>query len=67
MNPSISFLSPFEIPHNKNAKFVKTEIKPFLHNLVYNYMQPLSFEKEPYSLERIPLIREHLETYLFYI
>ena len=25
------------------------------------------FENEPYSLETIPLIREHLDTYLFYI
>ena len=56
MNSSMSSLSPFEIPYNKNAKVVKTEIKPFLHNIVYNYTQPLSFENEPYSLETIPTI-----------
>ena len=67
MNPSISSPSPFEIPHIKNAKVIKTERKPFLHNIVYNYIQPLSFENEPYSLETIPLIREHLYTYFFYI
>ena len=67
MNSSISSPSPFEIPHIKNAKVVKTEIKPYLHNIVYNYTQPLSFENEPYSLETIPLLREHLNTYLFYI
>ena len=67
MNSSISSSSHFEISYNKNANVIKTEIKPFLHNLVYNYTQPLSFENEPYSLERIPLIREHLDTYLFYI
>ena len=67
MNSSISSPSPFEIPHIKNAKVVKTEIKPFLHNTVCNYTQPLSFENEPYSLETIPLIREHLDSYLFYI
>ena len=66
MNPSISSPPPFEIPHVKNAKVVKTEIKPFLNNIVYNYTQPLSFENEPYSLETIPLIRDHLDTYLFY-
>ena len=67
MKSSKSFPSPFEIPNNKNAKVIKTEIKLFLHNIVYNYTKPLSFENEPYSLETIPLIREHLDTYLFYI
>ena len=59
--------SPFEIPNIKNAKVVKTEIKPFLNNIVHNYTKPLSFENEPYSLETIPLFGEHLDTYLFYI
>ena len=67
MNSSLSSPSPFEIPYIKIAEVVKTEIKPFLHNNVYNYTQQLSFENEPYSLETIPLIREHLDTYLFYI
>ena len=57
----------FEIPNIKYAKVVKTEIKPFLNNIVYNYTKSLSFENEPYSLETIPLIREHLDTYLSYI
>ena len=59
--------SPFEIPNIKNAWVVKTEIKPVLNNIVYNYTKPLSFENEPYRLETVPLIREHLDTYLFYI
>ena len=67
MNSSVSSPSPFEIPYIVNAKVVKTETKPFLLNIVYNYTQPLSFDNEPYSLETIPLIREHLDTYLFYI
>ena len=67
MKSSMSSASPFEIPHIINAKVVKTEIKPFLHNIVYNYTKPLSFEIEPYSLETIPLIREHMDTYLLYI
>ena len=58
--------SPFEIPHIKNAKLVKLEIKPFLQNIIYNYTKPLPFENEPYTLETIPLIREHLDSYLFY-
>ena len=59
--------SPFEISNIRNAKVIKTETKPFLHNIVYNYTKPLPFENEPYSLETIPLNREHLDTYPFYI
>ena len=66
MKSSKSSPSPFEIPNIKNAKLIKTERKPFLHNIVYNYTKPLSFENEPYSLEIISLIKEHLDTYLFY-
>ena len=67
MKSSKSSPSPFKIPNIKNAKIIKTEIKPFQQNIVYNSTKPLSFENEPYSLETIPLIREHLDTYLFYI
>ena len=58
---------PFQIPYIKNAKLVKLEIIPFLQNILYNYTQPLPFENEPYTLETIPLFREHLDSYLFYI
>ena len=67
MKSSKSFPSLFEIPNIKNAKVIKTEIKPFLHNFVYICTKPFSFENEPYSLETIPFIREHLDTYLFCI
>ena len=67
MNLSTAPLSPFQKPYFKNAKVVKREITPFLQNIIYNYTQPLSFEKEPFTIETIPLIREHLDTYLFYI
>ena len=59
--------SPFEIPHITNAKIVKLDIKPFLHIIIYNYTKPPPFEIEPYALETIPLIRDHLDSYLFYI
>ena len=65
MTSSIFPSSPFEIPHIKNAKLVKLEIKPFLHNIIYNCTNPLPFENEPYTLGTIPLIREHLDSYLF--
>ena len=66
MNLSTAARSPFQIPHFQNAKVVKREITPFLQNNLYNYPQPLSFENEPFTIETIPLIREHLDTYLFY-
>ena len=58
---------PFQTPLIKNAKVVKLELNPFLQNIISHYTQPLPFENEPHTLETIPLIREHLDTYLFYI
>ena len=58
---------PFQIPTIKNAKVVKLELNPFLQNILSHYTQPLPFENEPHTIETIPLIREHLDTYLFYI
>ena len=58
--------SPFEIPNIKNAKVVKTEIKPFLNNIVYNYTKLLSFENGPYSLEKF-LLLENFWIHIFSI
>ena len=57
---------PFQTPVIKNAKVVKLELNPFLQNIISHYTQPLQFENEPRTIETIPLIREHLDTYLFY-
>ena len=58
---------PFQPPIIKNAKVVKLELNPFLQNIISHYTQPLPFENEPHTIETIPLIREHLDTYFFYI
>ena len=58
---------PFQTPFIKNTKVVKLELNPFLQNIIAHYTQPLPFENEPHTIETIPLIREHLDTYLFYI
>ena len=58
---------PFQTPAIKNAKVIKLELNPFLQNILSHYTQPLPFENEPHTIETIPLIREHLDTYLFYI
>ena len=58
---------PFQTPVIKNAKVVKLELNSFLQNIISHYTQPLPFENEPHTIETILLIREHLDTYLFYI
>ena len=67
MNYSTATPLPFQTPIIKNAKIVKLELNPFLQNIISHYTQPLPFENEPHTIETIPLIREHLDTYLFYI
>ena len=42
------------------------DVTPFLHNLTYQYTNPLSFEAEAHSVHTIPLLREHLDAYLYY-
>ena len=64
---SITTPLPFQTPVIKNAKVVKLELNPFLQNIISHYTQPLPFENEPHTIETIQLIREHLDTYLFYI
>ena len=67
MNFSTTTPLLFQTPVIKNAKVVKLELNPFLQNIISHYTQPLPFENEPHTIETIPLIREHLDTYLFYI
>ena len=67
MNFSTTTPLLFQTPIIKNAKVVKLELNPFLQNIISHYTQPLPFENEPHTIETIPLIREHLDTYLFYI
>ena len=58
---------PFQTPIIKNAKVVKLELSPFLQNIISHCTQPLPFENEQNTIETIPFIREHLDTYLFCI
>ena len=39
----------------------------FLNNLIYNSTTPLSFETYPEDIYTTPLIREHHDSYLYYI
>ena len=42
-------------------------VTPFLNNIIFQYTNPLPFETEPYILHTIPLVREHSDSYLYYI
>ena len=42
------------------------DVPPFLHNLIYQYTNPFSFETEAHSIHTIPLLRERLDAYLYY-
>ena len=50
----------------RNVRAITQEINPFLHNLIFQYTNPLHFETEPLSIHTIPLSREHLDSYLFF-
>ena len=46
---------------------ITQDINPFLHNLIFQYTNPLPFESDPHSIYTILLLREHLDAYLYYI
>ena len=43
------------------------DVTPFLNNIIFQYTNPLPFEKEPHTIHTIPLAREHCNAYLYYI
>ena len=59
--------SPFLIPpQHRSTGSVTQDVIPFLNNLMFQYTNPLSFETEAHSIHTIPLLREHLDSYLYY-
>ena len=48
--------SPFEIPNTKNSRVAKTEIKPFLNNIVYNYPILFHLKMNPTALKQYLLL-----------
>ena len=51
----------------RNVRAITQYVNPFLHNLFFQYTNPLPFETEPHSIHTIPLLREQLDSYLYYI
>ena len=59
--------SPFLLSSEQRQKRSPTQdVIPFLHNLIFQYTNPLSFETEPHNLHTIPLVGEHHDSYLYY-
>ena len=60
-------LSPFLLsPQHRSARSVTQDVIPFLNNLIFQYTNALPFEIETHSIHTIPLLREHLDSYLYY-
>ena len=50
----------------RNVRSITQGINPFLQNLIFQYTNPLPFELEPHYIHTIPLLGEHLDSYLYY-
>ena len=51
----------------RNVRSITQDINHFLQNIIFQYTNPLPFETEPHSIHTIPLLRGHLDSYLYYI
>ena len=60
--------TPFTVSADKrqNRSLIQY-VTPFLQNIIFQYTNPVPFETEPHILHTIPLIREHCDSYLYYI
>ena len=56
----------FTTEKGQNRSLIQ-DVTPFLNNIIFQYTNPLPFETEPYILHTIPLLREHPDSYLYYI
>ena len=59
---------PFTLTTEKrqNRSLIK-DVTHLLHNIIFQYTNPLPFETEPHTLHTIPLARKHCDSYLYYI
>ena len=70
MTDPIEPLIPLPFVFNTTQRItrdVSQTLTQFLNNLIYNSTTPLSFETYPEDIYTAPLIREHHDSYLYYI
>ena len=59
---------PFVLSTEKRQnRFLIQDVTPFLHNIIFQYTNPLPFETEPHIIHTIPSVREHSDSYLYFI
>ena len=59
---------PFTVSSQyRSIRSFTQDVIPSLKNLIFQYTNPFPFETEPHSIYTIPLLREHLDSYLYYI
>ena len=56
----------FTTEKRQNRSLIQ-DVTPFVNNIIFQYTNPLPFETEPHILHTIPLVREHCDSYLYYI
>ena len=64
----IMLSTPFTLTTEKrqNRSLIQ-DVTLFLNNIIFQYTNPLPFETEPHIVHTIPLVREHSDSYLYYI
>ena len=50
---------------HRSVRSFTQDVILFLHNIIFQYPNPLPFETEAHSIHTIPLLREHLESYFY--
>ena len=58
---------PFTLsPQRRYVRSITQDVILFLNNIIFQNTIPLPFETEAHSIHTIPLLREHLDAYLYY-
>ena len=60
--------TPFTFTTEKRQnRSIIQDVTPFLNNIIFQYTNPLPFGTKRHILHTIPLVREHRDSYLYYI
>ena len=65
--PTLPLLFSFDDTHHRFSRDTAHILSKFLKNLISNSAVPLNFETWPEDIYTIPLIREHNDSYFYYI
>ena len=54
------------ISSTKTNTFFQKGVIPYIYKNFFQYTNPLQFETEPHSIQNKPILREHVDSYLYY-